>query len=309
MELTLVRDICGTECTLGRLFVDGEFGCYTAYDIFVGIMWRRFGTETKVAGSGTEEEFPIAYRSWEEQRKLLELVFYFCQAVAPPRARRRKSSSSGASSCSERSSRRSGSSPSTVTMRPSPTRCGCISCLADAEHAGIIGRRRAAEAASPTDLDVARHEVAGPALQYEQLRRDMPSRGARTRPMEVVAPRMRTLALSTLPILPELAHSDSPGKRLAALTTLQAIPDPMYLGWLAGRLTEEKPFIGFHAALALLNAARTVEVARLGEIGDAIASVRRKFWKPDTDRDTTLRLAEEEIARRLGHTDSATARR
>lgn len=33
MELTLVRDVCGTECTLGKLFVDGKFGCYTVEDV------------------------------------------------------------------------------------------------------------------------------------------------------------------------------------------------------------------------------------------------------------------------------------
>jgi len=31
------------------------------YDVFVGIMWRRFGTKTPVADSGTEEEFNHAY--------------------------------------------------------------------------------------------------------------------------------------------------------------------------------------------------------------------------------------------------------
>jgi lysozyme len=33
MELTLVRDVCGTDCTLGKLFVDGGFGCYTVEDV------------------------------------------------------------------------------------------------------------------------------------------------------------------------------------------------------------------------------------------------------------------------------------
>jgi lysozyme len=33
MELTLVRDVCVTECTLGKLFVDGKFGCYTVEDV------------------------------------------------------------------------------------------------------------------------------------------------------------------------------------------------------------------------------------------------------------------------------------
>ena len=31
-------------------------------DIYVGIMWKRFGTPTGRAGSGTEEEFKAAYR-------------------------------------------------------------------------------------------------------------------------------------------------------------------------------------------------------------------------------------------------------
>ena len=30
------------------------------YDIFVGLMWTRFGTPTPRAGSGTEEEFNLA---------------------------------------------------------------------------------------------------------------------------------------------------------------------------------------------------------------------------------------------------------
>jgi lysozyme len=33
MELRLVRDVCGPECTLGKLFVDGEFDCYTVEDV------------------------------------------------------------------------------------------------------------------------------------------------------------------------------------------------------------------------------------------------------------------------------------
>lgn len=33
----------------------------TDYDIFVGMMWTRFGTPTSRAGSGTEHEFQAAY--------------------------------------------------------------------------------------------------------------------------------------------------------------------------------------------------------------------------------------------------------
>lgn len=54
------------------------------YDIFVGVMWRRFGTPSAGFGSGTEEEFRIAYGAWE-QRQSMPLMFYFCQQPFMPR--------------------------------------------------------------------------------------------------------------------------------------------------------------------------------------------------------------------------------
>lgn len=33
MELRLVRDVCGADCTLGKLFVDEKFDCYTVEDV------------------------------------------------------------------------------------------------------------------------------------------------------------------------------------------------------------------------------------------------------------------------------------
>lgn len=54
------------------------------YDIFIGIMWRRFGTPTGVADSGTEEEFRIAYKAWQADPSVI-LMFYFCQKPFMPR--------------------------------------------------------------------------------------------------------------------------------------------------------------------------------------------------------------------------------
>ena len=54
------------------------------YDIFVGIAWRRFGTPTGVADSGTEEEYRVAYRLWEKNNSM-PLMFYFCQKPFMPR--------------------------------------------------------------------------------------------------------------------------------------------------------------------------------------------------------------------------------
>ena len=49
------------------------------YDILVGIMWKRFGTPTGVAVSGTEEEFNIAYENWKVYGRP-RILFYFSKA-------------------------------------------------------------------------------------------------------------------------------------------------------------------------------------------------------------------------------------
>ena len=52
------------------------------YDIFVGIMWKHFGSPTGVAESGTEEEFRLAYSAWKE-KQVSNILFYFSQAPHP----------------------------------------------------------------------------------------------------------------------------------------------------------------------------------------------------------------------------------
>ena len=49
------------------------------YDIFLGVMWNRFGTPTGEADSGTEEEFNLACEEWERGGRP-HILFYFCQA-------------------------------------------------------------------------------------------------------------------------------------------------------------------------------------------------------------------------------------
>ncbi|MBQ21048.1 MAG: hypothetical protein CMD31_09860 [Flavobacteriales bacterium] len=46
------------------------------YNIFVGIMWKKFGTPTSRAESGTEEEFLNAHKLWEKNKDI-DLMFYF----------------------------------------------------------------------------------------------------------------------------------------------------------------------------------------------------------------------------------------
>jgi len=47
-----------------------------ATDIFIGILWSRFGIPTSKAGSGTEEEFTQAYKSWQVLGRP-QMLFYF----------------------------------------------------------------------------------------------------------------------------------------------------------------------------------------------------------------------------------------
>jgi len=53
------------------------------YDIFVGIMWKRFGTPTPRAGSGAEEEFDRAYSWWSEYGRP-RIMLYFNTAPFSP---------------------------------------------------------------------------------------------------------------------------------------------------------------------------------------------------------------------------------
>lgn len=52
------------------------------YDIFIGIMWKRFGTPTERGESGTEEEFDRAYKRYVDNPDSIRILFYF--NVAPP---------------------------------------------------------------------------------------------------------------------------------------------------------------------------------------------------------------------------------
>jgi|GEM_PF-768274 len=54
------------------------------YDIFVGILWKHFGTPTGKAESGTEEEFNIAYANWQKYGRPI-ILFYFNTAAYSPK--------------------------------------------------------------------------------------------------------------------------------------------------------------------------------------------------------------------------------
>ena len=45
------------------------------YEVFIGIMWTRFGSPTNRAESGTEEEFVTAYSRWLRDSNSVRIMF------------------------------------------------------------------------------------------------------------------------------------------------------------------------------------------------------------------------------------------
>jgi hypothetical protein len=274
------------------------------YDIFIGIIWHRLGTPTQRAGSGTEEEFRIAYESWQRNRKPREILFYFCQApVALPETDEEAQQLVKTTQFRNKLSQEGlvweyADHPAFADLvRPHLVKV--ISGILRPGQNLSVAATRAEQLTPAAEVEATRRQMTELASEYEKLRRDLPSGDTRTRRMEVVASRMRTLALSSYPLVAEFAHSNSPGLRLAAVSTLEALPGTDHLIWLAERLSVEKPFIGYHAALALLAAARTLEVKDLPKVREAITQARRASGYQDSDRNNTLRYAENEVARRI----------
>ena len=152
---------------------------------------------------------------------------------------------------------------------------------------GEIGRL-----ATSVDVDHVRRTALQLATEYERVRGSMSPGNDRTRRMEVVVSKMRALGRAVIPLRYELRAAASPGQRLVAIASYQVAPDYEALEWLIDRLPEEKPFVGYHAAVALLVAARDPRareywqdlqraLKRLGEV--------EKRLPADSDRSTTLR--------------------
>ncbi len=140
----------------------------------------------------------------------------------------------------------------------------------------------------------------GFAQEYETVRASMHAGPDRTRAMNAVVAKMRTIALAADLFLNELmAGDDSPGKRLAAICILQMQPQMRAVPWLVERMRVEQPFVFFHASAALLNAVRRfghAESAKLGEaLAGALAQVRSFGENADANTIRCLTLAQSEL--------------
>jgi HEAT repeat protein len=117
--------------------------------------------------------------------------------------------------------------------------------------------------------------------------------------MEQIFQKMRGIATASYPLLDELAGSPSPGERLAAVAILQAFAAERSIPFLVKVVASEKPFVGYHATRALRFAVgamdSTVYPQLLNAIKEAQAALKSASVGFDSDRQTELRAAEEEL--------------
>jgi hypothetical protein len=152
------------------------------------------------------------------------------------------------------------------------------------------------------DEPVIRQQVEGLAreYEYEHTRSSMRAGNMRTRRLDDLVVRMRTLGFAARFLLPELTVSSLPGMRLTAITLVASAPDREYLEWIVDRFQPgaERPFLVYHAAVALGAAAGSLDPA---DIKPAILHAQEcaKQLPADGPRDTVLAKAMATIEARL----------
>jgi hypothetical protein len=109
-------------------------------------------------------------------------------------------------------------------------------------------------------VGVVQRQIQSLVEDYERTRAEHQSGPSRTRAMNEIAAKMRSLSLAARPLLHSLMQGQTHGERLVAICILQVIPDVRYFPWLIEQIKSEKQaFIFFQAALAVLELVQTRE--------------------------------------------------
>jgi len=170
--------------------------------------------------------------------------------------------------------------------------------LSTAPSAGELARAVVVERlVSDVDIAVVKRQAEELAEEYERTRHSMQPGNERTRRMEVVISKMRTIGRAFYSLRNEFANSPSPGRRLMAVAALQVDPDYDMLDWLSNRLSVESPFVGYHALVALLLAVRAPGAkAHLPAIKVSVEKARQSKGVIGNDTDRIRVLADVETA-------------
>jgi hypothetical protein len=269
------------------------------YDIHLGIMWRRAGTPTGDAPSGTIHEFNRALDHREKTGKPV-IMMYFCQEEVPFPTnvddidqlktvmgfRQRVDSMGLVETYSQRS------------LFRERVRLGLLKAVRD-----IVARAepRAAAPAAPSAIP---DQLERLCVEYDALRKAMPSGAERSQRMTKIVEDMKGQAPDGRRAFATMKSHESAGHRLAAIVVLQLFPAAAELDWLAKRLdpAAEKPFVGFQAANALLQAVRSLPKSACPALRAAVdqAYALAILNPADAPRIRMLDYAKKELARNCG---------
>lgn len=103
-----------------------------------------------------------------------------------------------------------------------------------------------------------RYQVEKLCIEYEDIRRKLPSGQKRTQAMDAVLAQMRTIGPSISFMLDDLKRSSRAADRLVAVAIMQMELSRADPNWLLLRFSEDVPFIFYHASLILENLVRTI---------------------------------------------------
>jgi hypothetical protein len=278
------------------------------YDIFIGVMWRRVGTRTANSPSGTIEEFRRACEK-RSHSHLPRIMFYFCEQPIPvPDAAELEQLQEVVKFRDELAKIGFTWTYPSHTDFAEHVRGGLLRAIRDILREESRSPETAVATERPAIVDGAvRTEVASLAAEYEEIRRKEQAGGARTRHMAALFSRMKAKAAGVRGLVDEFQKSTAPGTRLAAIAILQMFPDARHVNWLAERLDNpevEKPFVGYQAALALLEAVRALPTTECAQLKSALGRAKTLAQKlpGDPDRLQVLAIAEQERSRRCAAT-------
>jgi hypothetical protein len=144
------------------------------------------------------------------------------------------------------------------------------------------------------DHTVVRQQLSDAAGKYERVRASMPSNDERIAEMEATVADIKGLAIAGYPLLKEFSESSLPGEILVAVVMLQVRTYPDYIRWLGTRVSAERAFIGYHAAVALLAAARVLDATHYATIRETITTSKQELGRlKGTDTKGRLEKLEE----------------
>lgn len=269
------------------------------YDIFIGILWKRIGTPTATQASGTVEEFRRACER-RKQSSLPRIMFYFCDEPIPlPTADELEQLTQVVKFRGELDSQGLTSRYPSHAQFAENVRGGLLRAIRDIlRESGEQPTREAPAAALPVDTS-SRDAALELARQYDQIRLDLPSGDQRTRTMEGVFSQMKVVAPKVQGLLEQFEGDNAAGVRLLAIAILTMFPSAAHLEWLAARLNPEaeKPFVAYHAAVALLDAVVNLPAENCAILASTVSKAKdlASRLRSDPDRLNVLAQAEREL--------------